>query len=315
MSRVCALALLCLTQCNGALREAMARAEAAHGRGDHFGEAVALRDACAAAPSEQEICAAAKDSADEVIGKQLQVASGPCASEPTACLAALEVLSPFAGPLDARLTPHFDRAGDMFAERCGRAPLDTAEDAVFIVRCVEAYRARIPTPAYAARIGLLRQRAGAFMDQQAAARAGSPGVAWLHASLAGCLGGEAAYAPRVKAYRDAFTDAHGVRLSVSGQEAVAPATLCAQLQPRFGSIVRCDGRGASELPLHVEAWLDPLTDSPLHEVRSVDVLDHTERWENPDYRFAQARLREARRNAEHADRVERLASAEFTTAR
>src|SRR4051812_23764163 len=111
--------------CNRALREAMERAEAAHGRGDHFGEALALRDACRAAPDENEICRAAKEAADEVIGKQLETAQGPCATDPTPCLAALEVLAPFAGPADPRLQPLFDRAGDMLSQRCEGAALQS----------------------------------------------------------------------------------------------------------------------------------------------------------------------------------------------
>lgn len=299
-----AVVLLGLTQCNTALRDAMARAEAAHARGDHFGEAVALRDACRADRSETEVCRAAKEAADEIIGKQLHTASGPCNTEPVACLAALEVLSPFAGPADPRLLPYFDRAGDMLAERCEQAPLDSPEDAVFRVRCAEAYKPRVPTTAYGVKVGLIRQRAAAWLDQQATARARTPGVAWLYESLSGCLGGEAGYAPRIAVYRQAFEDAHAVRLEIGGQ---APYELCGQLQRELGSAVRCEGRSGSVLPVSVDAWVDQMTDSPIHEVRTVEVLDHTERWENPDYRYAQGNVRHARNRHEDAEGHLRLA--------
>ncbi|MBK7858092.1 MAG: hypothetical protein IPJ65_05610 [Archangiaceae bacterium] len=309
-----ALALLCLCQCNRALRDAMERAEAAHARGDHFGEAVALRDACQAAPGEQEICRAAKESADEIISRQLQTASGPCETEPNACLAALEVLSPFAGAEDPRLTGYFDRAGAMLDERCERAPLQTLEDAVFRVRCVEAYRARVPTQGYAALIGKVRQQSGAFVDQAAQQRAASPGVAWVHEALAGCLGGQAAYAPRVQAYRAAFEAAHGVRLAVTGQSSWRPGELCVALQRGLGTLLRCDGRGTEALQVQVDTWVDPMTDSALREVRQVDVLDRRERFENPDYRHAQGKARRAQGQFDEAAKRARLARADCETA-
>lgn len=301
--------------CNRALRDAMTRAEEAHGRGDHFGEAVALRDACAAAPDEQEICAVAKESANEVIGKQLEVAAGPCNTEPNACLAALEVLSPFATPDDARLLPYYDRAGAMLAERCGRAPLQSPEDAVFIVRCAEAYRQRVPTPAYANQVFELRQRSAAWLDQAASSYASSPGVAWVHEALAACLGGEAAWAPRVQKYRAAFDAAHGLKLVVTGQALVQPQALCARLRSEVSAALVCEGPAAGTLALHVDAWLDPMTDSPLHERRTVDVLDHTERWENPDYRYVQGAARAAKTRQADAYAVERVADTECSVAK
>src|SRR5687767_5995709 len=154
-------------------------AQRARERGDAFGEAVALRDACRADASQ---CPAAKQAADAVIAKQLQAAEGPCASEPNACLAALEGLAPLAGAADSRLAPYFDRAGDLLAERCGRAPLQSPEDAMFIVRCAEAFRARVPTPGYAKRVAELREKAAAWVVADAARRPAE--MAWLYASLA-----------------------------------------------------------------------------------------------------------------------------------
>jgi hypothetical protein len=309
-----AFLLLAVSACNVALRDAMQRAEAAHARGDHFGEAVALRDACSSAPSEKEICAAAKEAANEIITRQLQTAAGPCQTEPTACLAALEVLTPFADPNDPRLSPYFERAGQMLYERCERAPLDSPEDAVFHVRCAEAYRKRVPTPGYATLVSQIRQRAGAFMDQTAMSQAASPGVAWLYESLAGCLGGQAAYHPRVESYHAAFGDAHAVRLLATGRAPFDLAELCRQVTGAVGSIMRCDGRTGSLLRANVDAWVEPMLDSPVREVRQVDVLDHTERWDNPDYRFALSNVRHARNRFDEAVNQARLARSDCDTA-
>lgn len=309
------LLLLCaVSGCNTTLRDALARAEAANKRGDHFGEAIALKEACAADPEEEQICATAKQVENEVISKQLSSLDGACSSEPTACLAGLDVLAPFGGPTDPRLSPYFDRAGEMAGARCEGGTLKTAEDGVFLVRCLEAYNARVGTPTYAARVLAGRTRAAQHLDQLAAQRKATPGVAWLHESLAVCLGGSS-FAPRATAYRQSFDDAHSVNLRITGQSPLDPGGLCTQLRSQFGSVLRCDGRGSGDLAVSVDAWAEQMTDAPVREVRTVEVLDHTERWDNPDYRHVQAELRHARNRYEDATRSSRLADADCDTAR
>lgn len=302
-----------LPACNTAFRDALKRADLAQRHGDYFGEALALRDACQAAPDEKEICRVAQQAADDVVAKHLESVKKRCAVEAVECLAALEVLSPFAGPTDQRLQPYYNRAGDMIDQQCRSAPLQAAEDAVFHVRCTEAYAQRIATPAYAEHVGLARQRAGALVDRLASDYLSQPGVAWLHETLAACLGGTAAWGQKAQAYRTSFDDAHGIAVAFTGQLFSSANQLCAELQQQAGSLVRCDGRGAP-LPIDVTTWFDPMTDAPVDTLRSVDVFDHTERWENPDYRYAQAEVRRARHHLQESAVRARLAKADCDSA-
>jgi hypothetical protein len=224
----------------------------------------------------------------------------------------LERLGPIAGATDPRLMPLYDRAGSALASECERPPLAAPEDALLLVRCIEAWHAHVPTPAFDMRAQAARQKSALWLDAQAAERTAQPGMAWLYESLAACLGGRNAYGPRAQSYRSRFDDAHLVRVQLTARSGVEASAACTQLQQQLP--LRC-ASGADALRAEVDASLGALTDSPIRERKSVEVLDHTERWANPAYQSALESLRHAQHRHRQAQDAASLGEADCNTAR
>ncbi len=299
------LALLVLSGCNTAYREAMALARDAAIRGDFLTAARAYRDACTAAPDDKVACTRVPLFVEKATAQALELAGPSCeAGDLDRCLPPLLAAWDLS-PDHPELSAMFEKASQFHTERCAQWKLDgPLNAAVTGLACLQSRGRQFPIPSYQTRLGESSSRvASRFVDLALTAQgqnhAGAATVLW---STAQCLApGEKNLAPRVERSRQAFLSQSAIpvaiRLDGSMPPPVASALsgVCAYLAMGLPSWARCASPeplpGDPEpLRLQVNAVIENPEKTRTEHVDTVRYVSGTERVRNPDYTTAQENL-------------------------
>ncbi len=291
---------------NVARDRALAAADQARARGDVVGEALALREACAAAPRDAAVCGRATRVRDQALAITRDAAEAACAiadaSAPAldGCLAALAPLRAL-DPADLTAGRLADAAGRIHAARCGRGGEDVST-ALRQARCAEAKQAAIATAGYAAWVTARRHDAAGRLLEVAAARdvVERAGAQAALLGAARCLAPSDELARRATAAHAAFVAGarHALVVRVRGD---VTGELCGAVAAALGERVACGPEVEGAVVLDADVTLDAVRHAAWEDVRTQRYLAGVERRDNPAYYVRaddEQRSREAMRDSE-----------------
>ncbi|MCB9572320.1 MAG: hypothetical protein H6709_09570 [Kofleriaceae bacterium] len=306
---VCALLWLGCGGHNLARDRALAAADAARARGDVVGEAVALRDACAAAPRDTKLCARAADTLQVALAATRDAADAACAladaSAPAldGCLAAVAWVRVL-DPADLVAQHLADVAGRAQVAACGPLP-DEPTAAIRLVRCAEAREAAIATPTYAAWVTTTRQHAAAQLIGLAA----GPDVAARDGAQLALLGAAQCLAPSDELTR------RSDQAATAFVAAIRPDLVVRLRGPRVGDVCAAAAGGLADrvacavapdddaIVVDAALVIDPVQHQAWESLRTERYLAGVDRIENPAYlvraddeRSSREAMREAERH-------------------
>lgn len=326
------LALLVLSGCNTAYREAMSQAKEAAVRGDFMTAARAYRTACAASPDDEMACTRFPIFAQKATTQALESARTPCeAGDLDRCipplLDSLDLI-----PNHPEVTAMLEKASQLHAERCAskwnaEGSLDTQ---VAGLACLQARGPQFPLPGYQT---LLSERANRIASRFAelavtAEKQGTAGAATVLWSTAQCLAPASDTTSRTEQARQAFRGQSAIPVvtrldgSMSPQIARELSDLCYRLSSGLPAWARCAETGTvpgqpAPLELQVDALIQRVVENVSEDVRNVDYVSGTRWVSNPDYSAAEERLeraeREYRRAEKHRDDMDDECEAEKNT--
>jgi hypothetical protein len=298
------LALLVLSGCNTAYREAMALARDAAIRGDFLTAARAYRDACTAKPEDELACTRVPLFAEKATAQALESARPACeAGDLDRCLPPLLDAWDLS-PHHAELSAMFEKAGQLHTERCAQWSLDgPLNGAVTGLACLQSRGRQLPISSYQTRLaGSASRVASRFVELALTAQgqnhAGAATVLW---SAAQCLAPGENLAPRVERARQNFLSQSALPVSIRLDGSMPPPVatalsgVCAYMAAELPPWARCASPqplpGDPEpLQLQVNAVIQMPEKTRTEDVRSVRYVSGTERVRNPDYDTAEENL-------------------------
>jgi hypothetical protein len=313
------LALVVLGGCNTAYREAMSRARDAATSGDFLTAAFAYRDACRAAPDDEDACTRAPIFAEKATDQALVGARPACeAGDLDQCIPPLLPAHDLI-PTHPEVNALLEKASQVHTERCSRwkadGPLATA---VAGLACLQLRGAQLPVPRYQA---LLTERAeglGArFAELAATARgprtAGAATVLW---STAKCFSPGDALSTRAEQSRLDFLSQSAIPIvaelggSMSSRVAEALSDVCGRLSSGFPPWARCVQPGTAPGPLEplqlsVSARIQRPRETVARDIRSVRYVSGTRQVPNPQYDAVHQRLHSTEQRLRELERVKR----------
>jgi hypothetical protein len=294
---------------NAARDRALDAAALARSRGDLVGEVLAMREACAADPKNQDVCGRAG-----AIGEHARIqlrgsAQAACgvvsAASPGSIAGCIDAVEPLRRlfPDDPDRIRLSDLAGAAFAERCGRdAPTD-APAAIARIRCADAGIDAIATPAYSAWAATTRTDAARVLVGLASAPGATErlGARAALLSAAACVSATAASEAQVDPAVRAFREASAPTLHVRSKG--LPATeLCSATAAAAGGRLACAAAADSRaIVLEASVSIAPIRHTVAERTEVARYLAGTDRYENPEYRIRardEIRTREDTRAAE-----------------
>jgi hypothetical protein len=310
------LALLVLSGCNTAYREAMAQARDAALRGDFITAARSYRSACAAAPEDKKACPLVPIFVEKGVNQALESARPPCeAGELDRCipplLAALDL-----SPQQPEATELLEKASQLHTERCATRWKDESalNTEVAGLACLQARGHQFPLPSYQT---LLTERASKLASRFAelavtAEHQGTAGAATVLWSTAQCLSPGSEPMSRTQQALQAFRyqSAIPVETRIGGpmvpQIAAGLSNLCQRLSSALPTGARCAELGTvpgqpEPLQLQVDALIQRVTENVSEDVRSVRYVSGTRWVPNPDYPAAQDDVERAEREYARAN--------------
>jgi hypothetical protein len=298
------LALLVLSGCNTAYREAMALARDAAIRGDFMTAARAYRNACAARPEDELACTRVPLFAEKATAQAIAEARPACeAGDLDRCLppllAAWDLI-----PHHPELSSLFEKASQLHTERCAQWSLDgPLNAAVTGLACLQARGRQLPVSSYQTHLAASASRvASRFVDLALTAQgqnhAGAATVLW---STAQCLAPGENLAPRVERSRQDFLGPSAIPVAIRLDGSMPPPVssalsgVCAYLATGLPPWARCAGSepmpGQPEpLQLQVDAVIQHPAKSRAEDVHTVRYVSGTEEVRNPDYTTAKENL-------------------------
>ncbi|PTL82774.1 hypothetical protein [Vitiosangium sp. GDMCC 1.1324] len=312
------LALLILSGCNTAYREALSQAKEAAARGDFMTAARAYRSACAASPDDEVACTRVPIFAEKATTQAIAAARPPCESgDLDRCipplLDSLDLI-----PQHPEATAMLEKASQLHTERCtskwkAEGSLNTE---VAGLACLQSRGHQFRLPSYQA---LLSERAtrlaSRFAELATTARnKGTPGAAAVLWSTAQCLApdpGTLAWSQQT--YQEFLTQSAipvATRLdgSIAPQVASGLTGLCQRLSSGLPPWARCAEAGTvpgqpMPLELQVDAIIQRVVENVSEDLRSVNYISGTRRVRNPAYHTAEERLEHAERSYRRADKM------------
>jgi hypothetical protein len=313
------LALVVLGGCNTAYREAMSRARDAAINGDFLTAAFAYRDACRAAPDDEEACSRAPTFAQKATDQALADARPACdAGDLDRCIQPLLPAHDLM-PSHPEVNGLLEKAGQVHAERCAQwkpeGPLATA---VAHLACLQLRAAQLPVPGYQALLTERADRLGArFGELAATARgprtAGAAAVLW---SAAQCFAPGDALNTRVQQARQDFLSQSAIPIvaelggSMSNRVADALTDVCGRLSSGLPPWTRCVRPGTAPGPveplqLSVSARIQRPRETVARDVRSVRYVSGTREVPNPAYETVHKSLHITERQLRDLERPKR----------
>lgn len=207
-----------------------------------------------------------------------------------------------------RLAALADAAGATWLEACSKPVIATPVDAVVRVRCVEAQRAAVATPAYLQRLGLERRAMADFVAQQAkqASAQGLLANSLGLAALTRCLSGDVEPPLSLEGKRQELVEQLKVRTAIATDGLASTQGVCADLSRLSNGRLAC-AAGSGELGLRVALTRSDLTHDVADTVHDVTYVARRDVEQNPEWhrlerlrQQAGHRLRDAKLNAKLA---------------
>jgi hypothetical protein len=311
-----AAVLLMLVACakNVHRDEALARASVARSRGDFVGEALALRDACAAAPNDRDVCLQANQQWLSAQQRSQQLARDACRDvQPTTesvdtCLTAVGEIRKLA-PADAEARKLAAVAMTAHSKRCyaDLPQWDTSiDEAVELVRCLEARTAQIDLDLYRTQVLSARVNAKEQLLRLAEHPAyhDKPGATYELVASAMCLAPSPDLIGRAGAARGALVDKHRGSIDLRVTPSQPLPGLCRAVTDRLDTRAVCGAPkpGAPQITIVGEVTLFPVEHSAQESTESKEYVAGVIRFENPDYQPAVSDERTSRMAKESAER-------------
>ena len=309
------IAALAATGCtrNAGRDDALAKAQAAHARGDLVGEALALRDACGFAKDDKDLCKRASQAWIAAQGAVRQGAERACSTLETApqtvdtCLAAIGEVRRMS-PGDPEVAALAARAGKQHAAHClAEAPAwqTTIEDGLELIRCEDARVAQIDVPEYTALIAQAR----ASTRDQLIALLHKPDVASRHGATAELLGAAVCLAPtpdlgqQAAAARATFADRARASIDLHATTTTPLPDLCGVIASALGGRAMCGPArdGAPQLTVVGDITIQPVEHSAFDTTESVEYVAGIIQFANPEYQPAVSAEQSARSARDQAD--------------
>jgi hypothetical protein len=314
----CIIASLALTACpSNALKDAaLKRATQAHRNGDLAGEALALREACAAEPSDKDVCRRSTESSANALNSLKVTARTQCELASTArenmdaCVQAIAQARQLASA-DPEVELIADNAGRSQAEFCNSLVTATpppAPDAVRLARCATARQTQIATPTFTQWVIRSRQVAATAIEQLTTQPgfAGNAGATAVLLSTAACLLPSDDLRTRANRAQAVYAGQMRPQLTLAGSGPIALDDICAASSELLGGPngrVAC--RNSSklapqlryELVTNVSAVDHRVTERPM----SQQYVARIDRRENPEYPAAVQRESSAREQVRRAE--------------
>jgi len=301
------LALLVLSGCNTAYREAMSRAQEAAIRGDFMSAAIAYRSACAASPGDEKACGRAAVFAQKATDEAVTTARPACeAGDLDQCLPPLLAARDLI-PDHPELNALLEKASQLHAERCSQwkadGPLSTATAGL---TCLLSRSAQLPVPSYQALVaGHASQLASRFAELAATAQGpGSEGASSVLWSAAQCLAPGTDTNSRVSQSRQGFLSQSAIPLAVRVGGSIPPriaeqlSSLCESVSANVAPAARCAAHSAvpgqpEPLEIYVSATIERPVERVWREGRSLTYVSGTRYVPNPEYAPALERFHNA----------------------
>ena len=291
--------------------DALAKAQAAHARGDLVGEALALRDACGFAKDDKDLC---KRSAAAWVSAQTAVRAGAektCQSVETqgqvdACLAAIGEVRRMS-PGDPQVAELATRAGKQHVAHClAEAPAweTSIDDGLELIRCEDARMAQIGTPEYASHVASIR----ATTRDQLIALLRKPDVVAHHGASAELLAAAVCLAPtpelvaQAHSVRTTFSDRARASIDLHATTNTPLPDLCGVIAGALGGRGVCGPArdGAPSLTVVGEIALSPVEHAAFDTQESQEYVAGIIRFENPEYKPAVEAEQQARQARDQA---------------
>lgn len=314
-------ALLSLSACAGnpAKDAALKRAAAARKVGDLAGEALALREACAADRKDADVCKRSSDAERNAMQSLRVAAKSQCDFAATAhdnmpqCLAAIAQGRKLA-TRDPDIEAIADAAGRSHAEFCNGLVSSSPPkplEAIRLARCALVYEAAIGTPAYGQWINDTRKVASTSMLQltSEAGFAGNQGATAVLLSAAACLAPLADLPQRAATAQATYADMMRPHLTLVGGGPIPIADICASTSAVLGGPtgrVACASRSklAPQLQYEVVVDVSAVSHQVSEQGMSKQYVARIDRRDNPEYRtaardevFTREQLRQAEERA------------------
>ncbi len=314
---VCA-ALLLAFACNHNPRRdaALERARVARARGDMVGEALALRDACNAAPDDRDLCQRA-DQAFSAAGERTIEAGRRACTGIAPTLAAVDTCLAAVGEIRKLMPDHPEAA--RLAEAASRQHLarcladspawqTSIDAAIELVRCEQAREQQIGLPSYSQRVLAARTAA---RDQIVAladtpAFASKPGATAELVSAAACLTSTPALVSRAETSRRAFLDHAAATIDLRLKSSTPLPRVCDTAASALSDRASCGPRRrtATDGPTITvigDVELSRVQHEAHETTESKDYVAGIIRFPNPDYQPAVNDERNARQAKDSAE--------------
>ncbi len=291
---------------NAAKEDALAKAQAAHVRGDLAGEALALRDACGFAKDDKDLCKRAEAAWTTAQAAVRAGADKACVAVDTqaqtdACLVAIGEVRRMS-PGDPHVAELATRAGKQHVAHClAEAPAweTTIDDGLELIRCEDARSAQIGTPEYAQHVAGVR----ATVRDQLVALLRRPDVVAHHGASAELLTAAVCLAPtpelqqQASSVRATFADRARASIDLHATMNTALPDLCGVIATALGGRAVCGPArdGAPQLTVVGDIAIAPVEHSAFDTNESVEYVAGIIRFENPEYQPAVQREAQALR--------------------
>jgi hypothetical protein len=306
-------AVLLVVACGGnSLRDqALESAKAARARGDLVGETLAMRQACAADPKNQKVCAQTAEMDARALAQTKAAAWAACSlvdtQSPQTITVCVDALAPLRKlfPTEPDAIALADRAGTAFASHCGNEPAADLATAIARVRCADAGIEAFATATYAAFARQTRlDAAGAMislassMDDRLGARAALLSAAW-------CVHASEDVRPQLETALRTFAAASAPTLHVRSKGMPA-GDLCAATASALGDRLQCTAAADSRSVVLESTVSFGDTDHRTSERTATQrYLAGTDRYENPEYRVRARDELHTRAEARQAEQLYR----------
>ena len=310
---------------NPAKDAALKRAALAHRQGDLAGEAVALRQACAADRKDADVCKRSADAERNALQSLRVAARSQCEFAARAhdnmpqCLAAIVEARKITAS-DPEIEATADNAGRTHAEYCNSMMSSTPPkpiEALRLVRCADMYQSQIATATYAQWVKQTRQIAATALLQLTSEPgfAGNQGATAVLLSAATCLAPTSDLPQRSSAAQASYADMMRPYLTLVGAGPIPISDICAASSDLLGGPkgrVTCTSRSKLAPQLQYELTVDvsAVNRRVSEQAMSKQYVARIDRRNNPEYQTAardevftreQLRQAEARFRADESD--------------
>lgn len=311
------LALVVLSGCNTAYRQAMAQAEDAAVRGDFMSAAHAYRAACAASPDDEKACSRAAVFAQKATDQAIATARPACdAGDLDPCLppllAARELI-----PDHPEVNSMLAKASQVHTERCSKwKPEGPLTEASAGLACLQSRANQLPVPSFQS---LLAERASQLSSRlaqlattaQGPSASGAASVLW---SAAQCLAPATDTGTRADQARQGFLAQSAIPVGIRVEGRMPPpiaeqlSHLCQNVAGNLAPAARCADQGIAPgqpdpLEIRVNALIQRAMERIAEDVRSVRYVSGTRQVRNPAYLEARERFKIAERNLRTAEKM------------